>query len=140
VPTDGLFASRSLRVVKLGLDAFALRGRVIAQNIANMATPGYRAEKVAFEESLREALANGESMPGAQTRPEHRPIGGLSLDEVRARVFESEEPLLPGDPNNVIVEQEMADLAQNQLLFQAAARMAAGHYATLKAAIRGHGR
>ena len=138
MPTDGIFSGTSLQILKLGLDAFALRGRVIARNVANAATPGYGAERVAFEESLREALARGEGMRGAETAPGHLALGGLPLEEVRPEIVEAPEAALPGDPNNVVVEREMADLAENQLLFQAAARMAAAHYAMLKAAIRGH--
>lgn len=137
---DGIFGSRSLEVLKLGLDAFALRARVIAQNVANASTPGYLARRVTFEESLREALGKGEAMRGARTAPGHMPLGGDALDEVRPEIVPSEEPVQPGDPNNVVIEEEMADLAQNQLLFQAAARMAASHYSMLKAAIRGHSR
>ena len=137
---DGLFSARSLEVLKLGLDAFAMRGRVIARSVAHAATPGYQAERVAFEESLREALERGDGIPSAKPTPGHIPVGGHALDEVKPEVIDSPDPTLPGDPNNVVIEREMADLAQNQLLFQAAARLAAAHYSTLKAAIRGHNR
>jgi len=140
VSTDGLFSARSLEVLKLGLDAFALRSRVIAQNVANAATPEYRAARVTFEESLRDALEKGEGISGTRTAPGHLALGGLPLEDVRPEIVESPEPTLPGDPNNVVVEREMADLAQNQLLFQTAARLAAAHYTTLKAAIRGRSR
>lgn len=137
---DGLFSSRALEVFKLGLDAFALRGKVIAQNVANASTPGYQAAKVTFEENLRDALSKGDATSGRQTTPGHMPIGGHALHEVRPEVIPSTEPTLPSDPNNVVIEDEMADLAQNQLLFQAASRFAAAHYTSLKAAIRGQAR
>ena len=41
------------------LDGLALRQRVIADNIANMDTPGFIASTVDFEGSLRAALADG---------------------------------------------------------------------------------
>ncbi len=140
MPSDPIFSARSLEVLKLGLDAFALRGRVIARNIANIATPGYRAGAVSFEEDLRRALAAGEPPPGPEPRPGHIPVGGPPLDEVEPRIVETGDAALPGDPNNVVVEREMADLARNQLLFEAASKMVAGHYKTLKAAIRGSAR
>ncbi len=41
------------------LDGIALRQRVIADNIANVDTPHYRASSVDFEGSLRSAIASG---------------------------------------------------------------------------------
>jgi flagellar basal-body rod protein FlgB len=41
------------------LDGIALRQRVIADNIANVDTPQYRASSVDFESSLRSAIASG---------------------------------------------------------------------------------
>jgi flagellar basal-body rod protein FlgB len=42
------------------LDGIALRQRVIADNIANVDTPHYRASSVDFEASLRSAIASGD--------------------------------------------------------------------------------
>ena len=41
------------------LSASTLRQRVIADNVANQNTPGYRRQEVAFEELLREAFERG---------------------------------------------------------------------------------
>ncbi|MGA9747997.1 MAG: flagellar basal body protein [Nocardioides sp.] len=46
------------------LDGLALRQRVIADNIANMDTPGFIASTVDFEGSLRSALADGSISSG----------------------------------------------------------------------------
>lgn len=50
------------------LDGLALRQRVIADNIANMDTPGFIASTVDFEGSLRAALADG-TMSEADVAP-----------------------------------------------------------------------
>ncbi len=42
------------------MDGVALRQRVSAQNIANVMTPGYQAQRVAFEGNLASALQNGQ--------------------------------------------------------------------------------
>jgi flagellar basal-body rod protein FlgB len=126
-----------LQALKLGLDAFALRGRVIADNVANATTPGFAARRVAFEEDLRDALARNEGLHAAESTPGHMPIGQLSLDEVRPHVIEAPEAPGEGGINNVVIEREMADLAQNELLYRYAAQRVAGVYRTMKAAIRG---
>jgi flagellar basal-body rod protein FlgB len=137
VPIDGLFSSRALEVLKRGLDAFAIRGRVISDNIANASTEGYRAKRVEFEDDLRQALERGPSLPARTDSPAHIPIGSLSVGEVEPRVVDSEEPVGAGEPNNVVIEREMADLAQNEILFNFAAKEVADAYRTMKGAIRG---
>lgn len=52
-------------VLGSALDGIALRQRVIADNIANVDTPGYRASSVDFESSLRAAISSGD--PGDVT-------------------------------------------------------------------------
>jgi flagellar basal-body rod protein FlgB len=43
-------------ILEAGLKANGMRQRVVANNIANVNTPGFRRSKVAFEEALAEAL------------------------------------------------------------------------------------
>jgi flagellar basal-body rod protein FlgB len=42
-------------LVKLGLDAANLRSKAIANNVANVNTPGYKRKYVSFEETLNNA-------------------------------------------------------------------------------------
>ncbi|WP_110180315.1 flagellar basal body rod protein FlgB [Nocardioides solisilvae] len=62
------------------LDGVALRQRVIADNIANVDTPGFRATSVDFESSLRAAIADGGIARGdgqvtASAVPTDTPVG-----------------------------------------------------------------
>jgi flagellar basal-body rod protein FlgB len=74
----------SLRVAATGL---AARQTAIADNIANIETPGYQARKVKFEEALTHAVQNGESpasvRPSVQTSLEPTRLNGsnVNLDE-----------------------------------------------------------
>jgi flagellar basal-body rod protein FlgB len=69
------------RVLGLALDGVTLRQHVIADNIANVDTPGYRASSVDFETSLRQAVDSGgvtaTSDGGVQveTTPTDTPVG-----------------------------------------------------------------
>jgi flagellar basal-body rod protein FlgB len=77
-------SSSSLRVAVAGLSA---RQNAIANNIANIETPGYKARKVGFEEALRGAVAQGKSpaevTPSIQTSLEPTRLNGsnVNLDE-----------------------------------------------------------
>jgi len=65
-------------VLHSALDGLALRQRVIADNIANVDTPGFRATSVDFESSLQAAIADGSITEGgasAQLLPTDTPVG-----------------------------------------------------------------
>ena len=49
------------------LDGLAMRQRVIADNVANIETPGFLAGRVNFEDALRSAVADG--TPAADVAP-----------------------------------------------------------------------
>lgn len=101
------------------LDTAALRHRVIAQNVANVNTPGYRRREVEFEADLAKALAA--PGPTAHVKPKVVVVDGPE------RV----------DGNTVDIDREMNALSKNALLYQAAAQIVASRVASLRAAIAG---
>ena len=61
-----IFGDWGLRALYLGLDGLAMRQRATANNIANVDTPNYKAERVHFEAQLQRALqgdARATSLP-----------------------------------------------------------------------------
>ena len=77
---------------------------VIASNIANADTPGYQAKELDFEKAMGRALESGS---GAED------VSGEVQNQVNNVVRE--------DGNTVDRDAEMVSLAQNQLLYDAAA-------------------
>ena len=118
-----LFGGTGRQMVYKSLDASALRSRVIAQNLANVDTPGYQRKEVSFEEKLRKAL---EAKVAADlTNPTHIPTGkGVDLSKVQPEVFEPKDQTLPGEINNVDVDMEAAKMAENQILYNFGIRFA----------------
>lgn len=131
-----LFGQEKLRVLKSALGAYAERGRVHAANVANAETPGYKAREVRFEEDLNLALrtrghghlarTDGRHLPGPSSFP-----GG----EVVARNPTSD--VSGNGINDVEIDREMADIAENTLRYTVAAELVARTYSGMKAAIRG---
>ena len=79
--TDGVTAA-----VERALGGVAERQRVTAANVANAATPGYRASRVEFESSLAEAIERGRPEDAAPTltaatTPARLDGNNVSLDE-----------------------------------------------------------
>ncbi|MBX6377056.1 MAG: flagellar biosynthesis protein FlgB [Clostridia bacterium] len=88
-----------------GLAALSLRQRVLAQNIANINTPGYRPAEVPFAAYLRSLLASGAPL-------REQPLPPVHVDAA----------FLRSDGNGVDVDAVMAALAENTLLFRATAQ------------------
>jgi flagellar basal-body rod protein FlgB len=113
---DYLFSGTTRQLVYKSLDASALRSRVVAQNLANVDTPGYRRKEVSFEDQLQDALKK--KVAGDTTQDGHLPFGKkVDLTGVTPKVFEPLDQTLPGELNNVDVDMEAAKLAENQILY-----------------------
>lgn len=125
----------SLPVLEKGLNAYALREKVISLNIANVNTPGYKKKQVVFEEKLQEAI--NKALPGFQTHPRHIPIGrnNSALPEVEIETDNSND--LASGVNNVSVEEEMVDLVKNQIRYMYGTRMVAREFSAIRASIKG---
>ncbi|MEW6771506.1 MAG: flagellar basal body rod protein FlgB [Bacillota bacterium] len=116
------------------LDATALRQRVIADNIANADTPGFKKSVVRFEDALRRAL-KGDNLPLRTTDPRH--IGADPFASVTPRVEQVKTTTLRTDGNNVDVEEEMINLVTSNLTYQAAVRFVSGKLGSLRYVISG---
>ena len=93
------------------LQGTSARQQAIADNIANIETPGYVRKDVSFAASLREAISSGDD---PRSRAER--ISAITPFTV------SDTSRAPkADGNNVDVDHEMAALAENTLEFESSA-------------------
>ena len=56
----------TIQAIQTSLDGLAARQRIIAQNVANAETPGYTAQNVNFEDSLRARVRHRRNMDRRQ--------------------------------------------------------------------------
>ena len=116
------------------LDKATLSQRVISANIANVSTPGYRRLGVSFDEKLKSAMKPG-LRKMIRNHPRHLPDKNL-LNEIKPEVVMIENGYWNGI-NNVNIDEEMVELAKNQLDFNIAAKLMSDRFARLRTAIRG---
>lgn len=117
-----------MRGLERVLDLSAFRHQVIATNLANVDTPGYRTRDLRpFAGEIEQAMAGEESSLAFATQS-FTPIA----HEIRGLL---ERP----DGNNVSVERESLLLAQNQLRFQVAVAFLKSEFHTMSSAINGGG-
>ena len=118
------------------------RLRMIAENVANAQTPGYRSKQLdvaGFQHSLREALlARGNRTDGVLDVHSGEEVqtdeqGYLSVKPTQEPV----ENVLFHDGTNVSIEQQMSDLAQTGMWSELAGKLLQGRFEGLRKAIRG---
>lgn len=97
------------------LDASWTRNNVIVNNISNIDTPDFKASKVEFETLLSNAL-DGSKIKMKKTDSRHI-SSGQSADEVSPMVTQDVESDIRMDGNNVDMNTEQAELAQNTLRY-----------------------
>lgn len=129
-----IFSTRTLLGLEKALEGTALRHRAIANNIANVDTPGYKRMEVYFEEELQRALS-GNGIAGRRTHPAHLPIGSADPAGVTPTVVTDPSTSYRLDGNNVDIDIEMAKLAKNTLLYNALVQEVAAELGRLRTAI-----
>lgn len=102
-----------INVLNRAADAAWQRNEAIYNNIANVDTPGYKRQDVAFESVLQKALGNNryESMD--------EKVSNINLSRLRGRAYvDYANYSYRLDGNNVDIENENVMLAENQLKYQ----------------------
>lgn len=102
-----------INVLDRAADAAWQRNEAISNNIANVDTPGYKRQNVAFESVLQQALGNNryESMDDK--------VANVDLSRLRGRAYlDYANYSYRLDGNNVDIENENVMLAENQLKYQ----------------------
>ena len=128
-----LFNKTKAPVLTAVLDVTQLRQRVTANNIANVSTKGYRRQSVRFQEYL-DSFVRKPPVEGRRTDPKHIEV---PLPTRNPEAFEVETGLNDTGLNNVDIDIEMADLAENHLFFNVGARLLAGTFDGIKKSITG---
>lgn len=121
--TDGAFKANLM-------DLRQQRQELIAANVANADTPGYKAVRLEFEDELARSMPPPGELSMAKTSGQHMPMpyGG----PIRGDMQSVETPIPKGDKNSVDLEQEMAQQTANQLLYNYAAQSLSGQISNLK--------
>lgn len=128
-----MFNHRTISMLSRSLDASALRQELLAHNIANADTPGYRRRDLDFSSMLQDAQ---DDLQMVRTHPRHEPRTSAALP---FPVVEITDGVVRADGNTVVVETEMARLSQNAMFYQALSAQLGKEFARLRTAISGRG-
>jgi flagellar basal-body rod protein FlgB len=117
LPVSGMEISRpSQQIMEAALELRSARAELLAGNVANADTPGYRARDINFEQALQTLLGNG---------GDHKtsPAKALMLENLRY------------DGNDVDPNQELARAYENSLDYVATLKLYGDSVGRLKSAL-----
>ena len=116
---------KSATLLEKMLDVSSVKHKVIANNIANVNTPGYKKMEVSFADQLEKAL-NKDSMN--------------KFDTLQPKIVISKEDTsetVRNDGNNVDIDKEVSSLVKNTLTYGIYTQLLAKKYEGIKSAIEG---
>ena len=138
-----LFSGTSIPVLEQVAAFTEARHNVLAGNLANMDTPGYRVRDLSptgFQAQLRSAIAAGQN---AGTSPGSWGMEGLGVShpsspgtlapQQQAKIHLAD--LLHHDDSNVSLEQQVAEITKNQLSHNLALNIMTAQFRLIEAAI-----
>ena len=141
VMLNRLFDNPTQVALEYALDATSARGHLIANNIANADTPGYKALRLSFEDILASELNRTEqgSIGLRQTDPRHLPgtvFHGLKgIPTPSGFVYSDDRTTYRLDNNNVDIDHEMAEQARNAIEYSALTELVSRRLSGLRTAI-----
>lgn len=106
------------------LDLTAFRQRLVANNLANIDTPGFAAQDIDFEREMLRAIER-ENLPGLVLGSETQPV-----------VHDASGLAARPDGNNVSVDRESALLAETQIRFQLGTQLLRRQFQAVRSAIQ----
>jgi len=102
-----------VNLIDAGIKAETLRQKAIANNIANLETPGYRRVDVKFEELLAKCLRSSED---------------FDLGEIEALIYRPKQTPVKSNGNDVNLETEIGQMIKNTFRHKAYVRLLSKKY------------
>ena len=118
-----------VNVLGKAADASWRRNYILANNIANADTPGFKRKDVQFETYLKNAVAGTDSL--------NETVANIDLNELNCTTYTDQANLsYRYDGNNVDINTENVELAKNQLKYYTLMNSMSQEFSRLKSALR----
>lgn len=115
-----------------GLNYSVTKGKTISQNIANIDTPNYKAKQVRFEDVFNDA----KSAEITAYKTDHKHLD-FNHNNTQAGVYDITNFRYFHNGNGVDMDKEQADLAKNQIYYNALVERLNGNFNTLQSVVKG---
>ncbi|OFZ24548.1 MAG: flagellar basal-body rod protein FlgB [Bdellovibrionales bacterium RIFOXYB1_FULL_37_110] len=126
---------KTIDALRASLNFRQMRQKIIASNVANAETPSYKAKKVDFEQALQRALNLDEKQTLNVEDGRHYDVGGGGFDNLTPEIYEASDGVVKENGNTVDKEAEMAEMLDNNILYNASVQLLNKKLGLLKYAI-----
>lgn len=133
--TINLF-DKTVSFLSKSLDMMSLRHQLIASNVANQDTPNYKSKEIDFRNELEKALDVKGLSNDFRTNPGHMPLNSPDTSDMDNNLITESGNAYSYDDNSVNVETEMANMARNTIMYNAAAQIITNKFRWLSFAIK----
>ncbi|MBI9085886.1 MAG: flagellar basal body rod protein FlgB [Desulfobacterales bacterium] len=127
----------TLSILEKALDFRSRRHEAAVSNIANMDTPGYKAFDVVMDEAFQRGGETGAVPTLSRTHSGHFSGDGAGSSQNLTRTVKQPAVVAKADGNTVDLDRSMADLAENNLMYNTLAQMVSKKFSFLRSAIQG---
>jgi flagellar basal-body rod protein FlgB len=135
-----LFDSTTIPVLQEVVGFSQARHAVLAGNIANLDTPGYKVRDISvadFQARLQQAIQTRREPASAAEGISPGEIG-FGGSEPLAEVAKNSKTILRHDQNNVGMESQVTEMVENQLQYNTALSIMVNQFRLLESAISGN--
>jgi len=138
---SNLFNSSTVPVLEQVVNFTQARHGVLAGNIANIDTPGYKTRDISptqFQDSLKEAVADRRQAAQSPTYAINAELTGRKATtghDGMNKVRESIKSILHHDDSDVSIEQQVTEISKNQGQHNLALSLMTSQFRLLRAAI-----
>ncbi len=96
-----------------------MRQEVISSNVANKDVPGFKAKRIDFEKALARALDVDGNLTMKVEDGKHFNVGNGGFNNLEPEVYEDPNGVVSENGNTVDVQEEMALMAENKIMYDA---------------------
>ena len=109
-----------VELLEAGLKAETMRQQAMANNVANLQTPGYRRIDVQFEKMLAKAIESGDE---------------VDMEEIEPVLYQPKNTAVKLNGNDVNLENEIGEMVKNSLRYKAFVRLMSKKFSQIDAAV-----
>ena len=124
----------SFKILEKALDFCSLRHDILAANVANAETPNYRPFDLIFKEELKKVTDSKDRLRLICTNNMHL-APSTDVDQIKPRLILVRPTVPSPDGNWVDIDYQMAQLAENSLMYQVMTRILSQKFNKLRYAI-----